>query len=373
MSTQPTFGASGEADITRIPVTGSSPRENYEVLIGHNLLGTLPEILGNRTKKVLVIHPRALRSTGELVMEDLHAMGYESFSAEIPDAEEAKHYQVAAFCWQVLGQNDFTRTDAIVSVGGGAITDVAGFVAATWLRGVRVVHIPTTLLGMVDAAVGGKTGINTAEGKNLVGAFWPPAAVLCEIGTLRTLPEHELLTGMGEVVKCGFIADPEILDLIEANPQAVRDSQSAIMRELIERSVRVKAEVVSEDLRESGRREILNYGHTLAHAIERNERYQWRHGAAVAVGMVYAAELSLATGHADEELVARTRRILESLGLPTSYKADAWPQLLEAMRRDKKARGNLLRFIILDGLARPRVYEVPDESILYMTYQEITE
>ena len=142
MSTQPTFGASGEADITRIPVTGSSPRENYEVLIGHNLLGTLPEILGNRTKKVLVIHPRALRSTGELVMEDLRAMGYESFSAEIPDAEEAKHCQVAAFCWQVLGQNDFTRTDAIVSVGGGAITDVAGFVAATWLRGVRVVHIP---------------------------------------------------------------------------------------------------------------------------------------------------------------------------------------------------------------------------------------
>lgn len=373
MSTQPTptFGASGEADITRIPVTGSSPRENYDVLIGHNLLGTLPEILGPRTKKVLVIHPRALRSTGELVMEDLRAMGYESFSAEIPDAEEAKHYQVAAFCWQVLGQNDFTRTDAIVSVGGGAITDVAGFVAATWLRGVRVVHIPTTLLGMVDAAVGGKTGINTAEGKNLVGAFWPPAAVLCEIGTLRTLPEHELLTGMGEVVKCGFIADPEILDLIEANPQAVRDSQSAVMRELIERSVRVKAEVVSEDLRESGRREILNYGHTLAHAIERNERYQWRHGAAVAVGMVYAAELALATGHADEALVARTRSILESLGLPTSYKADAWPQLLEAMRRDKKARGNLLRFIVLDGLARPRVYEVPDDSILYMTYQEI--
>ena len=373
MSTQPTptFGASGAEDITRIPVTGSSPRENYEVLIGHNLLGKIPEILGNRTKKVLVIHPRALRSTGELVMEDLRTMGYESFSAEIPDAEEAKHYQVAAFCWQVLGQNDFTRTDAIISVGGGAITDVAGFVAATWLRGVRVIHIPTTLLGMVDAAVGGKTGINTAEGKNLVGAFWPPAAVLCEIGTLRTLPEHELLTGMGEVVKCGFIADPEILDLIEANPNAVRDSQSAVMRELIERSVRVKAEVVSEDLRESGRRESLNYGHTLAHAIERNERYQWRHGAAVSVGMVYAAELALATGHADEELVARTRRILESLGLPTSYKADAWPQLLEAMRRDKKARGNLLRFIILDGLARPRVYEVPDDSILYMTYQEI--
>jgi 3-dehydroquinate synthase len=238
---------------------------------------------------------------------------------------------------------------------------------------VRVIHIPTTLLGMVDAAVGGKTGINTAEGKNLVGAFWPPAAVLCEIGTLRTLPEHELLTGMAEVVKCGFIADPQILDIIEGNPEKIRDSQSAVVRELIERAIRVKAEVVSEDLRESGRREILNYGHTLGHAVEHAERYQWRHGAAVAVGMVFAAELSLAAGYADEALVDRTRSILTSLDLPVSYRGDRWKDLLDTMRRDKKSRGAILRFIVLEGLARPRVYEVPDESILYMTYQEIAE
>lgn len=372
-SVAPTFGASGEEDITYIPVTGSSPRENYDVLVGHNLLKKIPDILGNTAHKILVIHPRALRATGELVMEDLRKVGYESFSAEIPDAEEAKHHQVAAFCWQVLGQNDFTRTDAIISVGGGAITDVAGFVAATWLRGVRVIHIPTTLLGMVDAAVGGKTGINTAEGKNLVGAFWPPSAVLCEIGTLRTLPEHELLTGMAEVVKCGFIADPQILDIIEANSEKIRDSQSSIVRDLIERAVRVKAKVVSEDLRESGRREILNYGHTLGHAIERAERYQWRHGAAVAVGMVYAAELALAAGYLDETIVDRTRAILKSLNLPVGYRGDRWKELLETMRRDKKARGSLLRFIVLEGLGKPRVYEVPDDSILYMTYQEIAE
>ena len=337
------------------------------------MLKKIPDILGNTAHKILVIHPRALRATGELVMEDLRKVGYESFSAEIPDAEEAKHHQVAAFCWQVLGQNDFTRTDAIISVGGGAITDVAGFVAATWLRGVRVIHIPTTLLGMVDAAVGGKTGINTAEGKNLVGAFWPPSAVLCEIGTLRTLPEHELLTGMAEVVKCGFIADPQILDSIEANPEKIRDSQSSIVRDLIERAVRVKAEVVSEDLRESGRREILNYGHTLGHAIERAERYQWRHGAAVAVGMVYAAELALAAGYLNETIVDRTRAILKSLNLPVGYRGDRWKELLETMRRDKKARGSLLRFIVLEELGKPRVYEVPDDSILYMTYQEIAE
>lgn len=358
---------------TRISVTGSQASENYDVLVGHNLLGEIPGILGQRSQRILVIHPRALRSTGELVMEDMRKAGFEAFSAEIPDAEECKHIQVAAFCWQVLGQNDFTRTDAIISVGGGSVSDVAGFVAATWLRGIRVIHIPTTLLGMVDAAVGGKTGINTAEGKNLVGAFYPPAAVLCELGVLRTLPENELLTGMAEVVKCGFIADPEILKLIEDNPEKIRDSQSLVVRELIERSISVKADVVSEDLKESGRREFLNYGHALGHAIEHAERYQWRHGAAVAVGMVFAAELSLAAGYLDEATVDRTRAICESLGLPVSYPADRWSKLLETMRRDKKTRGNLLRFVVLEGLGKPRIYEVPDESILFATYQEIAE
>ena len=339
--------------------------------VGHDLLSQIPGILGASCQRILVIHPRALRSTGELVLEQMKKAGYQAVSAEIPDAEEGKHIQVASFCWQVLGQNDFTRSDAIIAVGGGAVTDLAGFVAATWLRGVRVIHIPTTLLAMVDAAVGGKTGINTAEGKNLVGAFHPPAAVLCELGVLRTLPQQELLTGMAEVIKCGFIADPVILDLIEKNPSEVRDSQSAVVRELIERAIRVKAEVVSEDLKESGRREFLNYGHTLGHAIEHAERYQWRHGAAVAVGMVFAAELSLAAGYLDEASLERTRSICQSLGLPTSYPADRWPRLLEAMRRDKKARGNLLRFVVLEEVGKPRIYEVPDDSILYMTYQEI--
>ncbi|MBM7050495.1 3-dehydroquinate synthase [Rothia sp. ZJ1223] len=362
---------SAEHEITTISVTGNQPSENYDVLVGHNLLARIPEILGQRTQRILVIHPRALRSTGELVMTDLRKVGFETFSAEIPDAEEGKHVQVAAFCWQVLGQNDFTRTDAIISVGGGAVSDLAGFVAATWLRGVRVVHIPTTLLGMVDAAVGGKTGINTAEGKNLVGAFHPPAAVLCELGTLRTLPENELLTGMAEVIKCGFIADTEILDIIEANPEKLKDSQSDVVRDLIERAIRVKAAVVSEDLKESGKREFLNYGHTFGHAIEFNERYQWRHGAAVAVGMVFAAELALAAGRLDEATVDRTRRICELLGLPTSYRGDQWKKLLEAMRRDKKSRGSLLRFVVLDAPGKPRIMEVPDDSILFATYQEI--
>ncbi len=359
--------------VTTIPVTGDRPAENYDVLVGHGLLGEVPRVLGDRVQRVLVIHPRALRSTGDVVMEELRGQGYQAFTAEIPDAEEGKHVQVASFCWQVLGQNDFTRSDAIVSVGGGAVSDLAGFVAATWLRGVRVVHVPTTLLGMVDAAVGGKTGINTAEGKNLVGAFHPPAAVLCDLDTLRTLPENELLTGMAEVVKCGFIADERILELIEGHPEAVRDSQSEVVRELVERGIRVKAEIVSGDLREAGRREVLNYGHTLGHAIEHNERYQWRHGAAVSVGMVFAAELARTAGSLSDDVVERHRSVLASLGLPTSYRWDQWPRLLEVMKRDKKTRGNLLRFIVLDAVGRPRVLEVPDPAILFATYQEIAE
>lgn len=359
--------------VTTIPVRGDTPDNRYDVLVGNGLLARVPELLGERVKKVLIIHPRALRATGDLVQQDLKKAGIQSFVAEIPDAEEGKRVEVAAFCWQIMGTSDFTRTDAVVTVGGGAVSDLGGFVAATWLRGVRVIHLPTTLLGMVDAAVGGKTGINTAEGKNLVGAFHPPAAVVCDLDSLKTLPENEYLTGMAEVVKCGFIADPVILDLIEENAHAVRDSQSPVVRELIERAIRVKAEVVSSDLKESGRRELLNYGHTLGHAIEHNERYQWRHGAAVSVGLVFAAELARAAGTLADDVVDRHRDILASLGLPVTYRADQWPRLLEVMKRDKKTRGNLLRFVVLDRAGSARIMEVPDPAILFACYQEIAE
>jgi 3-dehydroquinate synthase len=258
-----------------------------------------------------------------------------------------------------------------VGFGGGAVTDLAGFVAATWLRGVPVVHIPTTLLGMVDAAVGGKTGINTSAGKNLVGAFYPPAGVLCDLGTLETLPRNELVAGMAEVVKAGFIADPVILDLIEADPEAAVDPAGPVLRELVERSIRVKADVVSQDLRESGLREILNYGHTLGHAIEKNERYRWRHGAAVSVGLVYAAELGRLAGRLDDATAARHRAVLASLGLPTAYRADAWGRLHDAMRIDKKSRGSRLRFIVLDALARPTVLDDPDPQLLVAAYSAV--
>lgn len=358
---------------TIIAVTGAQSAESYDVVVGRGLLSELAPALGESVRRVLVIHPRALRLTGDAVREELVAAGLTAVTGEIPDTEDGKHIQVAAFCWQILGQNDFTRSDAVVSVGGGAVCDLAGFVAATWLRGVRVIHLPTSLLGMVDAAVGGKTGINTAEGKNLVGAFHPPAAVFADLDALATLPRHELISGLAEVVKCGFVADPEILRIIEAAPETARDPQSPVLRELVERAIAVKATVVSADLREAGQREYLNYGHTLGHAIEHVERYSWRHGAAVSVGLVFAAELARSLGRIDDDLADRHRHVLKLLGLPTSYRGDRWQGLLDAMRRDKKSRGNMLRFVVLDGLARPGILRAPETSLLFAAYQEIAE
>ncbi|WDT90922.1 3-dehydroquinate synthase [Streptomyces sp. SCSIO-PteL053] len=357
---------------TRIQVAGSAGSDPYEVLVGHQLLGELPQLIGDRAKRVAVLHPEALAETGEAVREDLADQGYEAIAIQLPNAEEAKTVEVAAYCWKALGQTGFTRTDVIVGIGGGATTDVAGFVAASWLRGVRWIAVPTTVLGMVDAAVGGKTGINTAEGKNLVGAFHPPAGVLCDLAALESLPVHDYVSGMAEIIKAGFIADPVILDLVEADPEGARTPSGPHTAELIERSIRVKAEVVSSDLKESGLREILNYGHTLGHAIEKNERYKWRHGAAVSIGMVFAAELGRLAGRLDDATADRHRTILESVGLPLTYRGDQWPKLLENMKVDKKSRGELLRFIVLDGIGKPTVLEGPDPAVLLAAYGEVS-
>ncbi|MFG2407339.1 3-dehydroquinate synthase [Streptomyces brevispora] len=357
---------------TRIQIAGSAGTDPYEVVIGRQLLGELPTFIGDRVKRVAVLHPEALAETGEAVRQDLADQGYEAIAIQLPNAEEAKTVEVAAYCWKALGQTGFTRSDVIVGVGGGATTDVAGFVAATWLRGVRWIAVPTTVLAMVDAAVGGKTGINTAEGKNLVGAFHPPAGVLCDLAALDSLPVNDYVSGMAEIIKAGFIADPAILDLVEADPQGARTPAGPHTSELIERAIRVKAEVVSSDLKESGLREILNYGHTLAHAIEKNERYKWRHGAAVSVGMVFAAELGRLAGRLDDATADRHRAVLESVGLPLTYRGDQWPKLLENMKVDKKSRGDLLRFIVLDGLGKPTVLEGPDPAILLAAYGEVS-
>jgi 3-dehydroquinate synthase len=353
---------------TIIPVTGEAA---YDVVIGRGILvDSVVAALGPRVAKVLIVHPPTLGAKATALREALSER-FEVLLAEVPDAEDAKRVEVAAFCWQIMGQTDFTRTDAVIGFGGGATTDLAGFVAATWLRGVTLVQCPTSVAGMVDAAVGGKTGINTSEGKNLVGAFYAPAAVVMDLDVLDTLPRNEVLAGFAEIVKCGFIGEPEILDIIEADVDRVTDPASEEFRRALELSVGLKARVVSEDFRESGLREILNYGHTLGHAIEHAERYRWRHGAAISVGMVFAAELGRLAGSLPDAVVDRHRSILASLTLPIDYPLGRWATLLATMQRDKKARAGMMRFIVLDDVGKVATLNGPEEALLFAAYQEV--
>ncbi|MFC0039403.1 3-dehydroquinate synthase [Actinomadura rayongensis] len=354
--------------MTVVRVGGAEP---YDVVIGTDVLGDLPRLVGRRARIVAVVHGEGLAALAEPVREALEKAGYTALPMPVPDGEAAKEAGVLAGLWSRFAAAGMTRTDVVVGVGGGATTDLAGFAAASFLRGVRAVLVPTTLLGMVDAAVGGKTGINIPEGKNLVGAFHPPAGVLCDLATLATMPHEDYISGLAEVIKAGFIADPVILDLVAADPAGAARPDGPHTRELVERAVRVKADVVASDLKESGLREILNYGHTLAHAIERAEDYRFRHGHAVAVGMVYAAELAVLAGRLDPSVRDRHRDVLASVGLPTSYAAAAWPELRDAMTIDKKSRGATLRFVVLDALAEPGRLEGPDEDLLRTAYERV--
>ncbi len=360
---------------TVLPVRGASP---YDVVVGRGLGHRLPDMLGPDVARVAVICPERLEPFLDDLLDDLDARGQvEVMMLAVPEGEEAKQAEVAAGCWEALGEQGFTRSDAVVTVGGGATTDLGGFVAATWLRGVKVVHVPTTLLAMVDAAVGGKTGINTEVGKNLVGAFHEPAGVLCDLALLETLDRAELVSGLGEVVKCGFIADPEILRLVEETDPAELVAGSPVLRELVERAIRVKIDVVVADLKETAGtdgtgghpgREALNYGHTLAHAVERVEDYGIRHGEAVAIGCVFVAELAQRAGSLSPGDVERHRTAFGRVGLPVAYDGASFEDLLAVMRVDKKARGSQLRFVVLDGIGQPRVLAGPSEPDLRAAY-----
>ncbi len=354
---------------TRIAVGGERP---YEVVVGTGVLTELPSLIGPQSRNVVVVYATSLSAVAAAAAEAIAAAGCAVHTEPVPDGEAAKEIGVAAGLWRRLAAAGIGRDDTVVGIGGGAATDLAGFVAATWLRGVRIVLVPTTLLGMTDAAIGGKTGINTADGKNLVGAFSPPAGVLADTGMLTSLPPAEYVSGLTEVIKAGFIADPVILDLVEADPAAAARPGGPHERELIERAIVMKAAVVSADLREAGQREMLNYGHTLAHAIERVEDYSIRHGEAVAIGLCYAAALARLAGRLDTATAERHRSVLTAVGLPVRYRAGAWPELRAAMTVDKKARAAKLRFVVLDGLARPASLADPPEELLERAYAEVS-
>ncbi|MGN0102856.1 bifunctional shikimate kinase/3-dehydroquinate synthase [Bifidobacterium thermacidophilum] len=362
-----------------VHVTGTSITP-YDVRIGVGTSNHLAEVLGDRPVRIALIHTAPVQRHSDRARALLRQAGYEVSDVLIPDAEAGKTIEVANGIWQRLGNEGFTRSDAVVGLGGGAATDLAGFVAATWMRGIRYVNCPTSLLAMVDASTGGKTGINTPQGKNLVGSFYTPAGVLADMRTLETLPNDIFIEGLGEVAKSGFIRDPEILSILENHAQQLREFNGStflgspledVVAELIERTVKVKAYHVSNDLREAGLREFLNYGHTLGHAIEQIEHFKWRHGNAVAVGCVFAAELSSILGYIDQDLVDYHRQLLGSLGLPISWSGGDWDSVLALMHRDKKARGNTLRFVVLEGVGHPIHLDDPPIEAVHEAFERI--
>ncbi|AMK58166.1 3-dehydroquinate synthase [Bifidobacterium angulatum] len=362
-----------------VHVTGSGI-EPYDVRIGEGTMNHLPDVLGEGVTRVALIHTQPVQRHSDHARTLLRQAGYTVSDIVVPDAEAGKTVDVANGVWRRLGDEGFTRSDAIVGLGGGAATDLAGFIAATWMRGIRYVNCPTSLLAMVDASTGGKTGINTEAGKNLVGSFYTPAGVLADMRTLATLPNDIFIEGLGEVAKSGFIMDPEILRILEDHASELRSFDGAmfldsglkdVVAELIEHTVGVKAYHVSADLKEAGLREFLNYGHTLGHAIEKLEHFRWRHGNAVAVGCVYAAELSHLLGYIDQDLVDYHRSLLGSLGLPTSWNNGSWSDVLALMHRDKKARGNKLRFVVLESVGHPIHLEDPPADAVEEAFRRI--
>jgi len=352
-----------------IQVRGGRP---YDVVVERGALGRLPELVAGAAR-VGVIASCVLDEQADRVAELAGSAGAQVVRVPVPVGEAAKTPDVLARCWRALAAAGFTRSDLVVGVGGGATTDLAGFVAATLLRGVGWIAVPTSVLGMVDAAVGGKTAVDIPEGKNLVGAFWEPMAVLADLDVLAGLAPDEVRSGLGEVAKEGFTSDPRILELIEEDPGDALDVRSDRLAELVRRCVQVKADVVAADLREQDAlgRQVLNYGHTLAHAIETHEHFTWRHGAAVAVGTVFAAEVAARALGLSDDVVARHRSVLACLGLPTTYTGASFEQARALMARDKKARGASLRMVLLRDLADPMVLADPPEDALREAYQAI--
>ena len=330
------------------PITVSSEK-SYEVIFTDDAFKEASLIVGD--KKVVIVAPKSIVASFGASFPSKYLL------IEVEEGEEQKSMESFAKAIEKIAAAKLDRSCLIFGVGGGATTDLAGFLAASYLRGVDWIAIPTSLAGMVDAAIGGKTGLNLEAGKNLIGAFHSPSAVLIDQGFLSSLSQRDLKAGMAEVAKCGFIDDTQILNLIESD---WRENLS----ELIYRSIAVKARVVSADFKESDLREILNYGHTLGHAIEKHSKYSLRHGEAVALGLRFAAQLSFEFSGLSKQHLDRQNHILDTLELNAKYPRASWSEILEIMRNDKKMRGGRIRFVTLSALGVPtRLEDISDQQL----------
>ncbi len=343
-----------------------SADRTYDVIVDCNWRMALTPLLSERGQVAIIVSEAMADRITELPDTDAQIHVF-----TVPDSEAGKSFASFHKLLDWLGAAGFTRNDLVVAVGGGAVTDLSGYVASSWLRGIDWVAVPTTLAAMVDAAVGGKTGINSEYGKNLIGSFYSPISVLVDTSWLDTLSDRDFAAGLAEVIKSGFIADRKIVDLlIDKDLAAVRDDKLLTL-ELITRTVAVKAKVVSGDFRESFDREILNYGHTLGHAIELQSRYALRHGECVSIGLVFAANLANQVGILSDELTNLHGQILAKLSLPVTYESKYWPELRAAMSIDKKSRSGTLRFVAISEIGKTLRIEAPSESDLLAAYERL--
>lgn len=316
------------------PITVRSERE-YEVLFSDFWGANLESRIQDR--KFVVLTQETLRErVSNFVSPDSIIIA--------PEGEEQKTLTTFSEILEELARRELDRNSLVIGIGGGATTDLAGFLAATYMRGIDWIAIPTSIAGMVDASIGGKTGVNLAAAKNLVGAFHSPCEVIIDMTWLTTLQLRDIRAGLAESLKCGFISDPTILDLF-------RNGYEENLAEIIYRSIEVKASIVSVDFKENFARETLNYGHTLGHAIEQDSKYQLRHGEAISIGMVFAAELSHSKAGLSKENLDLHYELITRLELPISYEKSSWPHLVELMTKDKKRRGEGLRFVTLRDIA----------------------
>jgi 3-dehydroquinate synthase len=340
---------------------------SYPIHIGSQLLdqaglykkhikGTFTAVVTNETVAPLY---------ADRVVKTLEGIGQKVKLIVLPDGEAFKTWEVLQKIFDGLLENSADRKTTLVALGGGVIGDMTGFAAACFMRGIRFIQVPTTLLSQVDSSVGGKTGINHPLGKNMVGAFHQPQAVIADLDTLKTLPPEELAAGLAEVIKHGAIADPEFLSWIEKSQDALNNCDPVAMEFAVRRSCEIKSQVVAQDEKEGGIRAILNFGHTFGHAIEAGMGYgSWLHGQAVGCGMVMAADLSVRVGLLSNADASRLKKIIQALHLPTQPPKLGVDRFMELMSVDKKAEGGEVRYILLNGLGQAKIQKVDDDLVI---------
>ncbi len=355
-------------------VTVDLQERGYYVLVGNDLLSRVERIsqASNLQPPFAVVHDERVDKFGELVFERLSKLGM-SERRGVPSGETSKNIEQAISLWHWLAEMAMPRNGTLFAIGGGVVGDLVGFVAATYMRGVAYVQVPTTLLAMVDSAIGGKTAIDLPHAKNLIGAFHQPSLVISDLTTLRTMPDRAFIAGLAEVVKYGVIADPALLQYLHHNADLILRRHPTALRAIISRSASVKANVVALDEREqTGLRMILNYGHTFGHALEAATNFQLLHGEAVAIGMTAEAYLAWRLGWCEREVLDEQTEVLQALELPTKLKEVSEPipepdikTLTEIMQRDKKRKGSLLRFALPKRFGEISItnFPVPDELI----------